>query len=87
MVQCTALTSYIYIEFGIEGKQPIHDLLKRERRKEKKLSDGIVPRPKGRLGTSTSRKETDEAKIKRLEMENELLRDFLRAAGRRRKHT
>jgi hypothetical protein len=70
-------------ELGIEGKQPIHDLLKRERRKERKLADGISSRPKGRPVTSRAKEETDGAKIKRLEMENELLRDFLRAAGRK----
>ena len=76
----------IEAELGIKGKQPIYDMLKRERRKDKKLADGILPKPKGRPGPSVSGKEMKEAKIKRLEMENELLRDFLRAAGRKWKH-
>ena len=33
---------------GLEGDRPIHNLLKRERRKEKRKEAGIVPRPKGR---------------------------------------
>ncbi len=34
--------------FGLEGDRPVHNLLKRQRRKEKKLAAGIAPRPKGR---------------------------------------
>lgn len=68
---------------GLQGKQPVHDFLKKRRRKEKKLAAGIALRPKGRLpkGYQTPAKEKDY-EIKRLKMENELLRDFLRLAGR-----
>lgn len=70
--------------FGLEGKQPIHDMLKRERRKQKKLVNGIPLGLKGRQITSTNDKEKiKDNQIKRLTMENELLRDFLRAAGKR----
>lgn len=69
---------------GLKGKQPIHDLLKRERRKQKKLVNGIPLGLKGGQRTSTNDKEkTKDDEIKRLTMENELLRDFLRAAGKR----
>ncbi len=70
--------------FGLEGKQPIHDVLKRERRKQKELVNGIPLRLKGRQITSINDKEkTKDNEIKRLTMENELLRDFLHAGGKR----
>ena len=34
--------------FGLRDKQAVKELLKRERRKERKLEAGILPRPKGR---------------------------------------
>jgi len=34
--------------FGFKDKQVVKGLLKRERRKERKLEAGILPRPKGR---------------------------------------
>ena len=34
--------------FGLTGDRSVHNLLKRERRKEKKLLAGMAPRPKGR---------------------------------------
>jgi hypothetical protein len=48
------------------------------------IADGIVPRRRGRLpkGFLTTEQEKDN-EIKRLKMENELLRDFLRIAGRK----
>jgi len=70
--------------FQLEGERPLHDLLKRERRKERKVEEGIALRrpgrqPKGQM-TSDAEKEYE---IKRLKMENELLRDFLHVAGRK----
>ena len=79
--------------FGLTYEQT-HDFFKRYNRKQRKLSEGIVIKPKGRpskdgtelppsiqqLGKLTqlqyelARKERE---IKRLEMENELMRDFL----------
>lgn len=71
---------------GLEGDCPIHNLLKRERRKAEKVSAGIVPRPKGRPRKDFERVDTaaEQAhEINRLKMENKLLRDFLRSIGRR----
>lgn len=65
--------------FGLEGDRPLHNFLKRRRRKEKKLLSGM-PRPRGRKPVVTLQEYKYE--IKRLKMENELLRDFLRLAGR-----
>ncbi len=72
--------------YGFQDKQVVKRLLERERRKERKLEAGILPRPKGR-----PRKEAvpgdivaEQAyEIQRLRMENELLRDFLRCTGRK----
>ncbi len=72
--------------FGLEGDRPIHNLLKRERRKEKQLSVGIVPRSKGRPRKDAAPRDvvSEQAyEIRRLRMENELLRDFLRQTGRK----
>ena len=70
--------------FSLTGDRPIHNLLKRERRKEKQVQAGIAPRKKGRptKGYVKPEKEKDY-EIKRLKMENELLRDFLHLAGRK----
>ena len=57
-------------ELGLEGKRPIHELLKRERRKAK---NGF-PKPRGRKPAKTLQEYRYENK--RLKMENELLRDF-----------
>ena len=70
--------------FGYKDKYVVKELLKRERRKERKEEAGIPPRRPGRppKGYVPSEKEKDN-EIKRLKMENELLRDFLRLAGRK----
>ena len=76
----------IEVHFGLEGDRPIHDLLKRERRKEKRISAGIAPRTKGRPRKDATPKDIiaeQTYEIKRLKMENELLRDFLRLTGRK----
>lgn len=62
---------------GLEGERPVHNLLKRERRKKEKP----VPKQRGRKPTVTIQEYKSENK--RLNMENELLRDFLLAVGRR----
>lgn len=72
--------------YGLKDKYVVKQLLIRERRKERKLEAGIIPRSKGR-----SRKDTvpgdvvaEQAReIRRLRMENQLLRDFLRCTGRK----
>lgn len=66
--------------FGLDADRPIHDLLKRERRKER---NGIVPvrrsRPRKR---PLSTQQEYERRVKELEREVALLRSFLHAAGR-----
>ena len=70
--------------------EQIKGFVKRQRRKERKLSAGIVIRKKGRpakKNTEVTDMDTltelryklarKEARIKALEMENELMRDFL----------
>lgn len=71
---------------GLSGDRPIHNLLKRERRKEKKAAAGIPPRPKGRPRNDAEPRDivAEQAyEIKRLKMENKLLRDFLRSTERK----
>lgn len=72
----------IWTHFGISKKQ-YENFLNRHNRKSKEISAGIMPRRRGRppKGYKFTESEKDN-EIKRLKMENELLRDFLRAAGR-----
>ena len=70
---------------GLKGNRPVHQLLMREKRKEKRTAAGIVPRPKGRPRKDTEPRDimAEQAyEIHRLKMENELLRDFLSLTGR-----
>ena len=72
--------------FGLTGDRPVHNLLKRERRKEKKVAAGIVPPPKGRPRKDAPPRDVvaEQAyEINRLKMENKLLRDFLQLTGRK----
>ncbi|HWP50289.1 MAG TPA: hypothetical protein VN626_01200, partial [Clostridia bacterium] len=74
----------IEAHFQLEGDQRVHNLLKRERRKERKAEAGIMPRLRGRPRKDNAITEKGkEYEIKRLKMENELLRDFLHAVGRK----
>ncbi len=61
---------------GLTGNRPIHELLKRERRKELQG----VPKQRGRKSAKTLREYKNENK--RLKMEVELLRDFLSLTGK-----
>ncbi len=61
---------------GLTGYRPVHALLKRERKKE---AQGI-PKNRGRKPAKTLAEYKYENK--RLKMENELLRDFLRLTER-----
>ena len=63
-------------ELGLEGDRPVHNLLKRQRRKAAKG----VPKFRGRKPAKTLREYKYENK--RLKMENELLRDFLQSMER-----
>ena len=72
--------------FGLRDKYVVKQLLARERRKEEKIVAGILPRPKGRPRKDTPTRDVvaEQAyEIKRLKMENKLLRDFLQLTGRK----
>lgn len=72
--------------YGFKDKYVVKELLKRERRKERKLEAGILPRPKGRPRKDASPRDivAEQAyEIRRLRMENELLRDFLQSTERK----
>ena len=69
--------------FGLTGERPIHHLLKQEHRREKKLASGVTPKSKGRpRKDGQSPKQNIETEVKRLRMENKLLRDFLQSTER-----
>lgn len=72
--------------FGFRDKYVVKEFVKRQNRCQEKIAAGIQPRPKGRPRKDISQIDTDREKdyeIKRLKMENELLRDFLRVVGRK----
>lgn len=72
--------------FGFKDKYVVKRLLERQREKQRKLEAGIVPRPKGRPRKDAAPRDVVREQayaIERLRMENQLLRDFLRSAGRR----
>ena len=72
--------------YGFRDKQVVKSLLKRERRKERRLEAGILPRPKGRPRKNSAPRDivSEQAyEIQRLRMENKLLRDFLCLAERK----
>ena len=72
--------------FGFKDKYFVNRLLHRQREKQLKLESGIVPLPKGRprKGIGPGDVVTEQAyELRRLQMENKLLRDFLRSTGRR----
>lgn len=75
--------------------EQIHNFISRHNAKQRKLAAGIVPKRKGRPPKEQAVEEKDkevdlkyilarkDAKIKSLEMENELLRDFLSLTERK----
>ena len=72
--------------YGFRDKQVVKRLLERERRRERNLEAGILPRPKGRPRKDAAPRNivAEQAyEIHRLQMENKLLRDFLRSTGRK----
>ena len=72
--------------YGFQDKQVVKRMLERERRKERKLEAGIIPRPKGRPRKDAVPRDivAEQAyELQRLRMENKLLRDFLRCTGRK----
>ena len=64
-------------ELGLEGDRPVHNLLKRQRRK---VAKGM-PKFRGRKPAKTLQEYKYENK--RLKMEVELLRDFLQSTERK----
>lgn len=70
--------------FGFRDKYVVKQFISRFNRKQKLLDAGIQPRRRGRPPKGfQSTEQEKENEIKRLKMENELLRDFLRIAGRK----
>ena len=72
--------------YGFKNKQVVKKLLESERRKERKMAAGILPRPKGRPREDAAPRNivAEQAyEIRRLQMENKLLRDFLWSTGRK----
>lgn len=72
--------------FGFKDKYVVKRLLTRERKKQRKLEEGIMPRRKGRpkkraIPGDILAEQAHE--IKRLRMENKLLRNFLQFTGRK----
>jgi len=68
-------------ELGFKDKSVIKEFLKRQRRRGAALRTDLLPDVHGRKVPSSFQECLCENK--RLKMENELLRDFLRIAGRR----
>ena len=76
-------------------KEQVKEFVKREHRKERKAAAGIALKKRGRPAKEDKFSNTDkvnelkymiarkDAKIKTLEMENELMRDFLSLTGRK----
>ena len=81
-------------KFGF-SKEQIHNYITRYNRNQRKLEAGIALKKRGRPSKNSVVTEIDklselkyilarkEAKIKQLEMENELMRDFLSLTGRK----
>ena len=80
--------------FGLSYEQT-HDYFKRQNRKQRKIAAGIAIKKKGRPAKDSAVTEEDkladlryklarkDARIKQLEMENELMRDFLSLTERK----
>jgi len=76
--------SEIAEHFGYKDKEVVKNWIKRYNRKKRSLEAGILPKSIGRPSKNlsiTEQQKTNE--LKRLRMENELLRDFLYLSGRR----
>lgn len=77
------------------SKEQVKGFVKRLHAKERKVDAGKVPKKKGRPANEDKYTQTNkvselkymlarkDAKIKQLEMENELIRDFLSLTGRK----
>ncbi|MCL2108520.1 MAG: imidazolonepropionase [Oscillospiraceae bacterium] len=70
--------------FGFKDKYTVKQFMKRYKKNQKKIELGVLPKRRGRPPKDYKPSEADkDNEIKRLKMENELLRDFLRLAERR----
>ena len=77
------------------SKDQVKGVLQRKRRREEKLSSGVLPKKRGRPAKDSVVTEENklaelryklarkDARIKQLEMENELMRDFLSLTERK----
>ena len=65
-------------QLALTGNRPVHELLKRERKKE-----ATVRLPKSRTRKTAKTLQEYRSENKRLQMENELLRDFLSLTERK----
>lgn len=75
--------SEIAASFGLEKKQ-LKQLMERQRRKERMLAAGYIPRPKGRPRKEPASKDAKQHnELVKLRMQVELLQNFLSEAGRR----
>ena len=73
--------------FGFQDKYVVKGWVKRYNRRMREMEAGLTPRRRGRPPKGYVPMEQEkENEIRRLKMENELLRDFLRLAERRRKY-
>lgn len=64
-------------------REQIKELCKRARRKERKIANGYFPKPKGRpRKMPVSEEEQKQRRICELEMQVELLQNFLSECGR-----
>lgn len=80
LLACGMTQKEVEDKLGLTGYRPIHQLLKRERKREAKIAAGIMPVSKGRPRKDSKPRDivTGQAyEIHRLKMENTLLRDFL----------
>lgn len=71
-------------DYGLTRKQ-IEQLVARQNRKRRRIiEEGYIPRPKGRpRNPPMSEEELRQKRVKDLEMQVELLRNFLSEVGRR----
>lgn len=70
--------------FELRDRMVVEQLIKRHNRKQRQIEAGYIPRKKGRpRKEERSIEEQKDEHIKRLRMENELLRAFLSEAERR----
>ena len=73
----------IAVSLGLTLKQ-VKKLITRENHRERMIANGYIPQPKGRpRKTPLTEAALKDNKIVKLQMENELLRNFLSELGRR----